>query len=252
MPTRATSALTRSGTSRSPTGCGCATCQGCSTGSSTGCARASSRCCSRSTPRPSRTRTACAATMPSSLATTPAAWPRWRWDRPSCCSFAPRGRRAFGPRGRLAVGSAADLRGNRHEAPGGCKLPLRRSDLSASNGQLASACLRARRTPSLRRRCASPHMTARRPSLALGLPCAQVHQDTTDFTFTIALNPLEQYDGGGTVFPTLRAHDAHEDDPCEPPRRALAHPAAHPPAGPAHPAHRARPPAAHGKHRAHA
>jgi hypothetical protein len=33
-----------------------------------------------------------------------------------------------------------------------------------------------------------------------------VHQDTTDFTFTIALNPSSDYDGGGTVFPNVRYH----------------------------------------------
>ena len=33
-------------------------------------------------------------------------------------------------------------------------------------------------------------------------------QDTTDFTFTIALNGLDEYKGGGTLFPTLRPHGA--------------------------------------------
>jgi hypothetical protein len=40
-----------------------------------------------------------------------------------------------------------------------------------------------------------------------------VHQDTTDFTFTIALNPLSAYEGGGTLFPHLREIDADDDAP---------------------------------------
>lgn len=39
----------------------------------------------------------------------------------------------------------------------------------------------------------------------------EVHQDTTDFTFTIALNSLQDYEGGGTVFPTLRPVDAESN-----------------------------------------
>ena len=37
-----------------------------------------------------------------------------------------------------------------------------------------------------------------------GMADLEVHQDTTDFTFTISLNPQSDYDGGGTIFPTLR------------------------------------------------
>ena len=40
-----------------------------------------------------------------------------------------------------------------------------------------------------------------------------VHQDTTDFTFTIALNGLDEYEGGGTIFPQLRPVDAPPDTP---------------------------------------
>lgn len=39
---------------------------------------------------------------------------------------------------------------------------------------------------------------------AEGMASLEVHQDTTDFTFTISLNPLSEYGGGGTVFPDLR------------------------------------------------
>jgi hypothetical protein len=39
---------------------------------------------------------------------------------------------------------------------------------------------------------------------AEGMASLEVHQDTTDFTFTISLNPLAKYEGGGTVFPSLR------------------------------------------------
>ena len=35
---------------------------------------------------------------------------------------------------------------------------------------------------------------------AAGMSSLEVHQDTTDFTFTIALNPSEDYGGGGTLF----------------------------------------------------
>lgn len=45
---------------------------------------------------------------------------------------------------------------------------------------------------------------------AEGMASLEVHQDTTDFTFTISLNPLSQYDGGGTVFPDLRADPADD------------------------------------------
>jgi len=36
----------------------------------------------------------------------------------------------------------------------------------------------------------------------------EVHQDTTDFTFTIALNPSAEYEGGGTVFPNVQPAEA--------------------------------------------
>jgi len=46
-----------------------------------------------------------------------------------------------------------------------------------------------------------------------GMASLEVHQDTTDFTFTIALNPSSDYDGGGTVFPNVRPADAPADEP---------------------------------------
>ena len=46
-----------------------------------------------------------------------------------------------------------------------------------------------------------------------GMASLEVHQDTTDFTFTIALNPASEYDGGGTVFPNVRPAGADRDEP---------------------------------------
>lgn len=40
-----------------------------------------------------------------------------------------------------------------------------------------------------------------------GMASLEVHQDTTDFTFTIALNPADDYDGGGTLFPSIKPVD---------------------------------------------
>lgn len=48
-----------------------------------------------------------------------------------------------------------------------------------------------------------------------GMKSLEVHQDTTDFTFTIALNPTSDYDGGGTIFPSLRAANKPADAPFE-------------------------------------
>jgi hypothetical protein len=42
---------------------------------------------------------------------------------------------------------------------------------------------------------------------ANGMANLEVHQDTTDFTFTISINPQSEYDGGGTIFPSLRHPD---------------------------------------------
>ena len=33
-----------------------------------------------------------------------------------------------------------------------------------------------------------------------GMNSLEVHQDTTDFTFTIGLNPASDFEGGGTAF----------------------------------------------------
>jgi len=41
-----------------------------------------------------------------------------------------------------------------------------------------------------------------------GMASLEVHQDTTDFTFTIALNPSAEYEGGGTVFPNVQPAEA--------------------------------------------
>jgi len=42
-----------------------------------------------------------------------------------------------------------------------------------------------------------------------------VHQDTTDFTFTIGLNPASDFEGGGTVFPDIRPSGGAADAPYE-------------------------------------
>ena len=46
-----------------------------------------------------------------------------------------------------------------------------------------------------------------------GMASLEVHQDTTDFTFTIALNPASDYDGGGTLFPNVRPAEAGHSEP---------------------------------------
>ena len=46
-----------------------------------------------------------------------------------------------------------------------------------------------------------------------GMNSLEVHQDTTDFTFTIALNDAAEYTGGGTLFPSLRPVEAPENEP---------------------------------------
>ena len=48
---------------------------------------------------------------------------------------------------------------------------------------------------------------------ANGMASLEVHQDTTDFTFTIALNPRAEYSGGGTIFPALREPGARAAEP---------------------------------------
>ena len=46
-----------------------------------------------------------------------------------------------------------------------------------------------------------------------GMNSLEVHQDTTDFTFTIALNPSADYEGGGTLFPNVKPADAPPTEP---------------------------------------
>ena len=48
-----------------------------------------------------------------------------------------------------------------------------------------------------------------------GMNSLEVHQDTTDFTFTIGLNPASDFEGGGTVFPDIRPSGGAADAPYE-------------------------------------
>ena len=44
-----------------------------------------------------------------------------------------------------------------------------------------------------------------------GMADLEVHQDMTDFTFTIALNPSDDYEGGGTIFPDVKPTDSPQE-----------------------------------------
>mmetsp|Transcript_43772 Transcript_43772/g.91345 ORF Transcript_43772/g.91345 Transcript_43772/m.91345 type:complete len:432 (+) Transcript_43772:3-1298(+) len=46
-----------------------------------------------------------------------------------------------------------------------------------------------------------------------GMSELELHQDTTSFSFTVALNGKAEYDGGGTVFPALRSANDGVDTP---------------------------------------
>jgi len=46
-----------------------------------------------------------------------------------------------------------------------------------------------------------------------GMNSLDVHQDTTDFTFTIAMNSASDYEGGGTLFPSLRPAGSADNTP---------------------------------------
>ena len=76
----------------------------------------------------------------------------------------------------------------------------------------SSPCYRAfTRGHSYRRLSAMPRRLISRYD-AEGMASLEVHQDTTDFTFTISLNPLSEYGGGGTVFPDLRGEGGESFD----------------------------------------
>ena len=57
-----------------------------------------------------------------------------------------------------------------------------------------------------------------------GMNSLEVHQDTTDFTFTIGLNPASDFEGGGTVFPDIRPSGGAASGPRARHRGSAAHP----------------------------